>query len=216
MNCQLRRIVSAMFAWLRCAIISAVPKLMVLQVFFGCAPQASRTLHSLIDGRWQTPCLSRADYFQAFSIHLDLSAGHDFLQRETYYADSNCTQALASLSYTGSYALIVVAKDYNYKVDLQIYREELMVLSQEGQSRFNDLVFCGQSNWAIGEERDALSFDPINCSAAGAAPFTNLNLVVVNRGRTLNFAEKLTKDNSRPNEPDSNCLSCLYLAQSSL
>lgn len=187
--------------------------LLPLSLPFGCAPQASPSFHSVIDGHWQVPCTKKDSLFEAFAIDLELQNAKNLVRREVYYADQGCTQPLASLAYEGTYSLLMVqTKDYFYGVDLQIERQTITPLSDQGVERLHEVNFCGQTAWTLGGDFEPLSFEPANCTAVGPVPLKNLNLVEIRRGRTLRFGGEIAIENERPTEVDAQSLIYRYQA----
>jgi hypothetical protein len=151
-----------------------------------------------VDGHWSTACIPRQDLFTAYRIDLDLKNAQDVTRRENYFADANCSEALAFLEYRGNYELIVTNRDFIYAVDLIYQSQALEALNTEGKARLEAAAFCGRRDWPLAEEQYPLSFDPGNCTAVGPVPLKNLNLMRVNRGFSLEFGADLAHENERP------------------
>jgi hypothetical protein len=155
-------------------------------------------LYSVIDGSWSTVCMPRQDLFASYRLTLDLKNAQDATRTETYYADSACEDAVATLEYQGSYELMVTARDFIYAIDFIYQQQALAALNAEGQARLEAAAFCGHKQWPLAEAQYPLSFDPGNCTAVGPVPLKNLNLVHVHQGFRLDFGVDLLHENERP------------------
>ncbi len=142
--------------------------------------------------------MPRQDLFGSFRLELSFTQARDVTRRENYFADSNCQDPLASLSYQGEFELMVTSRDYLYGIDFFFTTLALKATSESGRQILGQNSFCGVSDWTLLKEETPLNFEPSRCSALGPPPLKNLNMVRVNRAQSLSFGSVLVNENERP------------------
>lgn len=168
----------------------------------GCGLDGERTseLRAVIDGPWTTICLSDAAAQASTAVELKLEGAQLIERRELYYSDMNCERLAAELILAGRYELEVTPREQIYLIDIRFESIKAALHQEGGRERLSTRLGCSTQDWPLdlSQELSAAAGGP--CSALGALPQKNWNLLAIRRGQSLTFGAGMEPDNLRPED----------------
>ncbi|UYL07396.1 hypothetical protein B9G69_010100 [Bdellovibrio sp. SKB1291214] len=122
-------------------------------VLMGCTKEDLFPSTSLEGGTWITGC-SYSGTSSIYGINTARFAGGSFYQSATAYG-AGCTSGIAKMEITGTYSIgSKLATSGSVELDLKVATLTLTPLNSTLVSNYNNLTYCGYSDWAIGVAKD--------------------------------------------------------------
>ena len=123
---------------------------------------------SLIDGAWRSDCVADGEFYRLSSF--DFSFAQHAERRDDFFADGDCSKAVYSNVYLGTYELSVTWVDYTHNLIFWVESSSLAVRDPEIAAA----QACGLETWDLGVLVEANRLSPQSSELARAIHLRSL------------------------------------------
>jgi len=140
-----------------------VAALILIMLSYGCGKKKSDS--NSIDGTWKSSCLSASGVYATDTLVFN---GNNLTEMVSSYTDSGCTQIADTI--TATFTLVITAVNtvppYNH-IDATIVSIQNLPATSAAATNYNNISFCGFTNWAVGVPQEIAGISSCGIKASG-------------------------------------------------